>query len=150
MIPFFQGRYINEQIDHQRWRVFEQFSFTNSKGVVTVVPVGFEHDFASIPPLAQSIISKVGYWSPAAVIHDYHFWLHRSGMEKKRTVWEANQDLLEGCKVMANLWSVPEKDRRHWLIYGGVMAAGPEYWETPKERKARLERLQLHEDILDQ
>lgn len=37
---------------------------------VFVAPRGFQHNFASIPQFAQSLVPKVGLYDKAAVIHD--------------------------------------------------------------------------------
>lgn len=149
MTPFFQGRFINEQIGHQRWRVFEEFSYTNSRGIKTVVEEGFEHDKGSIPQIVQVVIPRTGYWDPACIVHDKQHRDHREGINTTMTRWESNADLLEGCRVMARRWEVPDKQKRHLLIYGGVMAASPEYWETLGERARRLDSLTLPYDVIE-
>jgi hypothetical protein len=38
------------------------------------IPAGFVTDFASIPQIAQSLISKLGPHIRAAIVHDYLYW----------------------------------------------------------------------------
>ena len=39
-----------------------------------VIPAGFVSDLASIPGVAQSLISKLGPHIRAAIVHDYLYW----------------------------------------------------------------------------
>ena len=144
----FTGSLITEQIGHELWKV-KGFSFIDSKGNHTDIPDGFETDLASIPAIAQGIISKVGYWNQAAVTHDLLYYRHRTGIDTTLTRLDADNILLEGCKVKAAEYSVPNVERRDWLIYGGVRVGGLESWETPEEKIIRLERIEPDENILD-
>ena len=130
----FTGPCINEQIGHQRWRVHEGFSFRSSTGLVVTVEKGFEHDFASIPAIVRGLISKVGYYSQAAICHDLLYYRHRTGLDTVITRLQADNILLEGCRVKAVDFSVPDSERRDWLIYGGVRIGGRDSWLSDKER----------------
>lgn len=145
----FSGPLITEQIGHQRWEVVKPFRFHSSEGLVVRVRAGFQTDLASIPALAQAVVSKVGYWSQAAVVHDLLYFNHRSGLDAVFTRQQADRILLEGCKIKARDFGVSDSERRDWLIYGAVTLGGLESWETPKERAARIEKLTDNTDIID-
>ena len=145
----FDGPLITRQVGHQRWQIVEPFRFRSYTGLVVGIRAGFETDLASIPALAQSLVSKVGYWSQAAVVHDYLYVMHRTGQDDEITRRQADDLLLEGCRVKAKDFNVPAADRRDWLIYGAVRAGGLDSWETPEERADRLSMLTDNSDIID-
>ena len=149
MIAKFSGPLRTEQIGHQRWKILEGFAFTSSAGLIVDIAAGFQTDLASIPAVVQGIISKVGYWSQAAVVHDQLYFNHRNGLDTEITRLQADDILLEGCKVKAVDFSVRDASRRDWLIYGGVRVGGLESWETADEKGDRVERLLADEAILD-
>ena len=47
-----------------------------------IVPAGFVTDFASVPQVAQSIISVLGKHSVPAVVHDYLYWVQTCTREQ--------------------------------------------------------------------
>ena len=62
------------------------------------VPVGFITDFASIPPLAWMVATKLGPWNRPAILHDYLYFsatfdrktadlLFLAAMRDRRVVW---------------------------------------------------------------
>ena len=142
----FTSPLITEQIGHELWKVSKAFVFRSSTGRDVVIPIGFETDLASIPALAQTVVSKVGYWSQAAVVHDLLYYRHRTGLDATVTRLQADDILLEGCKLKADEYSVPNLERRDWLIYGAVRVGGLSSWETPEER---IERQSVDESILE-
>ena len=142
----FSGPLRTEQIGHQRWKILEGFTFTSDSGLIVNVTAGFQTDLASIPALAQGIVSKVGYWSQAAVVHDVLYYRHRSGLDAKTTRLQADNILIEGCRAKASDFSVPRLKRKDYLIYGAVRIGGLDSWETAKEKE---ERLSTDEAFLD-
>lgn len=132
------------QIGHQRWRVLESFRFISAQGITVDIPAGFETDLASVPAVAQAIVSKVGYWSQAAVVHDLLYNRHRNGLDATVTRLQADEILLEGCKIRAKDFNVPTSERRDWLIFGAVHIGALESWETPEERQDRLDMIHNH------
>jgi hypothetical protein len=142
----FTGPLITEQIGHEQWRIVEPFEFRSDTGLVVAVVSGFETDLASIPAVAQGLISRVGYWNQGAVCHDVLYRNHRDGLDDAVTRLQADDILLEGCRVKAIDFGVPNSQRRDWLIYGGVRIGGLDSWETSAERE---DRLAVNTDILD-
>ena len=130
----FSRSLITEQVGHESWRVVKGFSFTSVTGLVVTVPKNFTCDLASIPAFAQFIISKVGYWSQPAVVHDLLYRNHRNGLDDTITRLQADNILLEGCRIKAVDFSVSDSERRDWLIYGGVRVGGRDSWLTDSER----------------
>lgn len=61
--------------DLRAWSLVESFTYrlANTRDSV-VIPSGFVTDFASIPKLAQSIISALGSHGLPAILHDYLYW----------------------------------------------------------------------------
>lgn len=60
-----------EKIGPKRWILTDSLVFYSSKyRGKFIAPRGFQTDLASIPQLAQWLVSKVGPWDKAAVIHD--------------------------------------------------------------------------------
>lgn len=136
-----------EQIGHQTWKVIRGFAFQSKTGRRIYVPKGFQCDLASIPSVLQSFVSKVGYWSQGAVVHDLLYFNHRNGYDNVITRLEADRLLREACTVRANDWRVPRNERKTALIYRAVRAGGLLSWETPDERDARIDK---HiEDVMD-
>ncbi len=85
----------------KRFRLYHSFIYRwrfKSKGflceAVTHVPVGFLTDFASIPWLARVIIPKLGKWTKASVVHDYHY---QNGIPSL-TRAQADRCFLDGMK----------------------------------------------------
>ena len=133
-----------EQIGHQKWKIIRGFAFQSKTGRRVYVPKGFECDLASIPSALQSFVSKVGYWSQGAVVHDLLYANHRNGIDIVITRLEADRLLREGCTVKVNQWNVPRSERRTKLIYSAVRLGGLESWETPKEREERLNMMNAY------
>lgn len=83
---------------------------------VIVVPRGFNTDLASIPIGVRNIISPIGRYDKAAVVHD---WLYRvNGVTRK----QADDVLLEAMKV-SNVKGWQQK-----VIYWGVRIGGWVSW----------------------
>lgn len=144
----FTDALITEQIGHQRWKVVKPFRFISATGIEVDIPAGFQTDLASVPAITQGIVSKVGYWSQAAVVHDLLYFNHRHGLDVSISRNDADKLLLEGCKIKAVEFGVSDSERRDWLIYGAVVVGGLESWETGEERKARLAQFD-NSDIID-
>lgn len=136
----FSAPLVIREIGYERWQVVEPFRFTSKSGIVVNVPVGFETDLASVPSWLRSVVSKIGYWSQPAVVHDLLYYHHRNGVDAVVTRREADKILLEGCRLKENQYNVPIQDRRNELIYTAVRAGGLGTWETPDERVERLDR----------
>ena len=140
IVPGFTGPLVIEEIGIETWRVVEPFSFLSKNGLLVDVPQGFITDLASVPKVFRSVVPQIGYWNQAAVVHDLLYRHHRDGLDTTILKQHADYLLLEGCRVKAALYNVPDSERKDWLLYGGVRAAGLESWETPEERIERLAR----------
>lgn len=99
MIAFTKAEDLRLQyIDGRRWRLAAPFWFSYSgpdEACVADVPVGFEHDFSSIPRFFWRIVAPTEY-GPAGVIHDWAYRSHclsRAGAD--RAFLEALEQL--GC-----------------------------------------------------
>jgi hypothetical protein len=141
MMASFTASLLIEEVGYEKWSVEKEFSFESDTGLVVTVQKGFICDLASVPALAQCIVSKLGYWTQPAVVHDMLYYRHRNRMDSNVTRLQADRILLEGCKLKAHEYHVPDLERRDWIIFGGVIAGGLETWETPEEKKHRVENL---------
>ena len=143
MIPRFTGPLRSEQIGSELWKV-EAFSFIDSEGRRHDIFGGFETDMASSPAVTQGIVPRCSYYSQAAVMHDLFYYRHRNGLDTTLTRLDADNIFLEGIKVTAALYNVSDMERKDWLLYGGVRIGGLSSWETPAEKKERLEMINSH------
>ena len=61
----------------KRFKLHFQFTYWWKRQYLEIcVPAGFVTDFASIPRVARILISKLGRYNKAAVIHDYVYQTH--------------------------------------------------------------------------
>lgn len=63
--------------DGTNWIIEREMVFRYPGWPEIRVPKGFVTDLASVPALAQSIRSRVGTYSRAAILHDYLYWSGR-------------------------------------------------------------------------
>ncbi len=56
-----------------KFTLTEEFSFYTDKGESIVVPKWFVTDFASIPLYLRWLVSPIGRYGKAAVLHDYMY-----------------------------------------------------------------------------
>jgi hypothetical protein len=69
-------RYTGTQKYPFDWTLTKGIVVELSNGVVTEIPAGFETDFTSVPRRLWSIISPIGQYNLAAIIHDYLYTHH--------------------------------------------------------------------------
>jgi len=121
--------------DGKNWIVKEPLKYQVgiSNDSVTV-PRGFVTDFATIPPILQSLIQQNGPHLLPAVVHDYLYW--------KQTCSRDEADQLFLLAMIEN--RVPLADRT--AMHQAVRAAGIFAWTTnARDRTARKVRI-LPED----
>lgn len=95
-----------------------------------VVPVGFVTDFASIPPVLQSIIQQNGPYLLPAVVHDYLYWMQ-----------SCTRDQSDQILMLAMIENDVGKFDRD-AIYAAVRAAGSFAWASnAKDRANHLPRV---------
>ena len=149
MTARFTGPLVIEEVGYEQWEIVKGFSFQSNTGLVVDVEKGFACDLASIPALAQSLVSKLGYWTQPAVVHDVLYYRSRVELDDSITRLQADDILLEGIKLKAHEYSVPIMERRDWLIYGAVRAGGLDSWESPGERRERFDNLSLPDEVIE-
>ncbi len=102
MIARFEGelilRYLDESIDGKWFSVFRAFWYVAESTKVFQIPEGTKTDFASIPRGFRWLISRVGKYGKAAVLHDHLC------SSKKTSRKEADQIFLEAMKVLGVGW----------------------------------------------
>jgi len=64
-------RYLDEPVDGKWFETVGELAYINRLNVRYTVPVGTHTDFASIPRGFRWMISRVGRYGRAAVIHDH-------------------------------------------------------------------------------
>ena len=95
-----------------------------------VVTAGFVSDLASIPQVAQSLISKLGPHIRAAIVHDYLYWTQGCSRHEADAIFS---------KMMKDL-GVPSLTR--WALSFAVSNFGRKAWhENAQERAAGLPRV---------
>ena len=83
---------------------------------------GFLTDFASIPRVARIIIPKLGRWTKASVVHDYHY---QHGIPSL-TRAEADRCFLDGMEELGVVkW-------KRMLMYWAVRIGGFMAWRKRK------------------
>ena len=88
-----------------------------------VVPVGFKTDYASIPRLLWNVLSPVGRYDAAAVLHDY---LYRTGKLHGQPISRADADA-----IFNEAMTVLKVDMlQRWVIYAGVRVGGWVVWNN--------------------
>lgn len=95
-----------------------------STNEMITVPAGFVTDFASVPQLAQSIVSVVGKHTIPALLHDYLYW------EQACTRKQADAILAEAMKEYKSSWFDIN------AVYYAVRAAGKTAWKQNKADRA--------------
>lgn len=99
-------------------------------GKIIVVPEGFVTDFASVPPLARSIISVLGKHAVPAIVHDYLYW------EQTCTRPEADSILFYAMDEYESNWF------SRYAVWSALWAAGGAAWSTNKaDREKGLPRV---------
>ena len=95
-----------------------------------VIPAGFVSDFATIPQIAQSLISKLGPHIRAAIVHDYLYWSQCCSRHEADAIFS---------KMMKDL-GVPWLTRT--ALYISVANFGRKAWyENARHRAAGLPRV---------
>ena len=89
-----------------------------------VVPRGFVTDFASIPPVLQSLIQQNGPNLLPAVVHDYLYWT--------QVCTRQQADQLLKLAMIENKVSATHQA----AIYNAVRAAGSFAWDGDREERA--------------
>lgn len=69
-------RYMQEVSKEILWELKEEIVIETSKGLLVKIPVGFQTDFASVPKVFWSLISSIGKYNLASIIHDYFYTTH--------------------------------------------------------------------------
>ena len=73
--------------DGTNWIVERDLVFRYTGWPEIRVPKGFVTDLASVPALAQSIRSRVGTYSRAAILHDYLYWSGRCTRDQSDVIF---------------------------------------------------------------
>jgi len=95
-----------------------------------VVIAGFVSDLASIPQVAQSLVSKLGPHIRAAIVHDYLYWTQGCSRHEADAIFS---------KMMKDL-GVPTLNR--WALSFAVTNFGKKAWiENSQQRAAGLPRI---------
>ncbi len=75
MLPRFEGelklRFLDEPVDGKWFCTLNGFSYYCASGYSFYVCEGTYTDFASVPKPLRGIVSQVGKFGKAAVLHDY-------------------------------------------------------------------------------
>lgn len=91
-------RYLNEPIDGKWFEVVNSFNYTTEANITITIPFGTKTDFASIPRVFRGLISRVGRYGRAAVLHD---WLCEYKIFPRK---KADKIFLEAMKSLGVSW----------------------------------------------
>ena len=84
-----------------------------------VVPRGFVTDLASVPRLFWTAFPPCGKYTPAAVVHDYLYWVQPAGCDRA-----CADELLLVAMEESNVGLVTRS-----AIYAGVRSGGQSAWD---------------------
>lgn len=93
------------QIPHTKWfRLNEDFVFQRPNGEKITVPKDFPTDFASVPRIFRPLFSTSGWYSTAAIIHDFMFQvdIDRSTLIFREALKEYRPD--NSLKTKITIW----------------------------------------------
>ena len=128
MSRFLSRLIVSPLADGFTWYLDTEFKFDQSNSTLRqpiTVPKGFETDFASIPSPLTAILPKWGIYGPAAIIHDWIYWMQPVSRK------EADDILLEG---MATLNVSPIV---RGIIYRGVRWFGCFAWRSNSKLRSQ-------------
>ena len=143
----FTGPLRLEEVGYELWAIIDGFEFYSDTGIIVPIEPGFRTDLASVPHLLGPVVPKIGYWSQPAAVHDKVYRDHREGRDTKISRMTADRLLLEGMRIKAKEYKVPDIDRRDWLIFGGVVAAGENTWMNDEEREEYERKQREYADL---
>ena len=123
--------------DGKNWILLEEFKYYDEEVLGSkkepywiTVPPKFMTDFASVPPIFRSFISKWGKHGNATVLHDYLYWTQQC------TRKEADKIFKEAMEVFG------VHPLRKWIIYLAVSWFGCFAWKgNIKLRERRFNRV---------
>ena len=112
--------------DQTTWLLVRPFRYQIlDTSLVIDVPAGFVTDFASIPRPLWTLASPHGFYSRAAIIHDFLYWDQRCTRE------QADRIMLIAMQESA----VGFAERQ--AIYAGVRAGGQSSWDVNAAARAQ-------------
>ncbi|MDE2106452.1 MAG: DUF1353 domain-containing protein [Patescibacteria group bacterium] len=118
----FHSKLILEPLpDGRNWRVMRPFSFSTND-FLTVVPVGFVTDLASVPKIFWDILPPFGKYTEAAVVHD---WLYRRQFTTRKFADGCLRAGMKACGVPR--WQVV-------VIYYAVRWFGRHAWNDDSRK----------------
>lgn len=110
--------------DGRNWIIETPLIFSSSIIGQIVVPSGATTDFASTPSALWSDLPPAGKWAPAAVLHDWLYWIQPCTRE------QADNVLREAMQDLGVDW------RRAELIFDGVRIGGQHAWDQDARDRA--------------
>ena len=128
MAKFFDRLIVSPLSDGFTWYLDADFRYGSEllrEGQIITVPKGFETDFASIPSPLTLFLPKWSVYGPAAVVHDWLYWIQTEPR------LEADNVLLEAMKTLK---VSPAKQS---ILYFGVRIFGWWAWLQNEGLKAR-------------
>ena len=149
MTARFTAPLILEKTGYEEWTVYKGFAFIDSAGNRWPVPKDTKSNLGSIPWIAQFVVPKVSAYDQAMVLHDLHYNRHCLGLDTRLSRLQADQILREGCHTLSDNFGLPLSQRRTTAIDRGVRGFGVEAWESPGERRDRLDKLSLPDEVIE-
>lgn len=101
-----------EKLLKRRWKVLEEFSYTDAKGRIFTIPMAYVTDLASVPRLFWGLFPPDGDYSQSAVLHDYL-------CEKKLLPWKETHLLFDEAMGVAKVEKVERVLMAKTVLYLG-------------------------------
>ena len=116
--------------DGENWILLEDFKYYDelvlgNKEVPywITVPPKFMTDFASVPPIFRSIISKWGKHGNATVLHDYLYWMQQCTRKEADDIFRDAMKVMEASALKTS------------IIYRAVRLGGRFAWRGNTQKK---------------
>lgn len=91
-------KYRDKPVNGKWFELYEPLEYLSRDGFLFVIPRKIGTDFASIPRMFRAMISRVGKYGKAAVLHD---WLCQYKIVSRK---EADQIFLEAMELLGVGW----------------------------------------------
>ena len=123
---------VSPMSDGNTWVIQRRFRYyvgeLDSDEIVDV-PIGFQTDFASVPPIFRPLVPKWGKYGKAALVHDYCYWEQSFAWDLNFTRRRADEIFREAMAVLGVAsW-------RKFLMFWAVRLFAGRAWTGNQKRK---------------
>lgn len=129
-------RYMQEEKKEILWEIMNPILVLLTNGDYVTIPRGFVTDFASVPKIFWSVVSSIGKFNLAAIIHDYIYteqpkaFAAISQMKYDRKF--ADDEFLAWMHYCS-----PDTRIRNYIMYYAVRIFGQKRWNYYAKNKSK-------------